>query len=221
MQAPVLRGNQKLGLFGLELCIIYVGLARLLGGSFFSLVSFFGRFRWCRVPICLCLVSLCLPALRRGCVFSCGGQVMDGVMFNKDVTHSKMRRKIENPRVLLLDCPLEYKKGEVCVVLRVLGVLARGLLCSACASDSMLPLRFVFFRGAGFWCLTLDTWRAIKAMSTMGCSWVIWVLRSSNTFTVSLYPQQTTFKPPPTNNSSNNNKTPQPDPYPQQRYVNS
>ena len=33
-------------------------------------------------------------------------------MFNKDVTHSKMRRKIENPRILLLDCPLEYKKGE-------------------------------------------------------------------------------------------------------------
>ena len=23
-----------------------------------------------------------------------------------------MRRKIENPRVVLLDCPLEYKKGE-------------------------------------------------------------------------------------------------------------
>jgi len=39
--------------------------------------------------------------------------VLDGVMFNKDVTHSKMRRRIENPRVLLLDCPLEYKKGEV------------------------------------------------------------------------------------------------------------
>jgi T-complex protein 1 subunit gamma len=38
--------------------------------------------------------------------------VMDGVMFNKDVTHSKMRRKIANPRILLLDCPLEYKKGE-------------------------------------------------------------------------------------------------------------
>jgi len=38
--------------------------------------------------------------------------VLDGVMFNKDVTHSKMRRRIENPRVLLLDCPLEYKKGE-------------------------------------------------------------------------------------------------------------
>ena len=39
-------------------------------------------------------------------------RVLDGVMFNKDVTHNKMRRKIDNPRVLLLDCPLEYKKGE-------------------------------------------------------------------------------------------------------------
>ena len=33
-------------------------------------------------------------------------------MFNKDVTHSKMRRRIEKPRILLLDSPLEYKKGE-------------------------------------------------------------------------------------------------------------
>lgn len=33
-------------------------------------------------------------------------------MINKDVTHPKMRRKIVNPRVILLDCPLEYKKGE-------------------------------------------------------------------------------------------------------------
>ena len=33
-------------------------------------------------------------------------------MFNKDVTHPNMRRHIENPRVVLLDCPLEYKKGE-------------------------------------------------------------------------------------------------------------
>jgi len=39
-------------------------------------------------------------------------KVLKGVMFNKDVTHSKMRRRIENPRILLLDCPLEYKKGE-------------------------------------------------------------------------------------------------------------
>jgi T-complex protein 1 subunit gamma len=39
-------------------------------------------------------------------------QVLNGVMFEKDVTHAKMRRHIENPRILLLDCPLEYKKGE-------------------------------------------------------------------------------------------------------------
>ncbi|KAF9437084.1 T-complex protein 1 subunit gamma [Entomortierella beljakovae] len=39
-------------------------------------------------------------------------RVLDGVMLNKDVTHPKMRRRIENPRVILLDCPLEYKKGE-------------------------------------------------------------------------------------------------------------
>merc|ERR1712055_881378 len=38
--------------------------------------------------------------------------VLKGVMFNKDVTHPKMKRKIENPRILLLDCNLEYKKGE-------------------------------------------------------------------------------------------------------------
>ncbi|KAF9870167.1 hypothetical protein CkaCkLH20_12401 [Colletotrichum karsti] len=39
-------------------------------------------------------------------------QVLDGVMLNKDITHPKMRRRIENPRIILLDCPLEYKKGE-------------------------------------------------------------------------------------------------------------
>ena len=39
-------------------------------------------------------------------------RVLDGVMLNKDITHPKMRRRIENPRVILLDCTLEYKKGE-------------------------------------------------------------------------------------------------------------
>lgn len=38
--------------------------------------------------------------------------VLDGVMFNKDLVHPKMRREIRNPRVILLDSPLEYKKGE-------------------------------------------------------------------------------------------------------------
>lgn len=39
-------------------------------------------------------------------------RVLDGVMLNKDITHASMRRRIENPRIILLDCPLEYKKGE-------------------------------------------------------------------------------------------------------------
>uniref|UniRef100_A0A383VCQ3 T-complex protein 1 subunit gamma n=1 Tax=Tetradesmus obliquus TaxID=3088 RepID=A0A383VCQ3_TETOB len=39
--------------------------------------------------------------------------VLRGVMFNKDVVvPGRMRRRIANPRILLLDCPLEYKKGE-------------------------------------------------------------------------------------------------------------
>ena len=39
-------------------------------------------------------------------------RVLNGVMINKDVVHPKMRRRIENPRIVLLDCNLEYKKGE-------------------------------------------------------------------------------------------------------------
>jgi len=39
-------------------------------------------------------------------------KVISGVMINKDVTHAQMRRRIENPRIVLLDCPLEYKKAE-------------------------------------------------------------------------------------------------------------
>jgi T-complex protein 1 subunit gamma len=40
-------------------------------------------------------------------------KVLKGVMFEKDVVvPARMRRKIENPRILLMDCPLEYKKGE-------------------------------------------------------------------------------------------------------------
>jgi T-complex protein 1 subunit gamma len=38
--------------------------------------------------------------------------VLSGVMLNKDITHPQMRRRIANPRIILLDCPLEYKKGE-------------------------------------------------------------------------------------------------------------
>lgn len=46
-------------------------------------------------------------------------QVLRGVMLNKDVTHPKMRRRIENPRIILLDCTLEYKKAESQVDIKV------------------------------------------------------------------------------------------------------
>ncbi|ESL10399.1 chaperonin/T-complex protein 1 gamma subunit [Trypanosoma rangeli SC58] len=45
--------------------------------------------------------------------------VLDGVMFNKDHIHAKMRRYIENPRIILLDCPLEYKKPETAINVEV------------------------------------------------------------------------------------------------------
>eukprot|EP01123_Difflugia_compressa_P002704 TRINITY_DN1348_c0_g1_i2.p1 TRINITY_DN1348_c0_g1~~TRINITY_DN1348_c0_g1_i2.p1 ORF type:complete len:560 (+),score=106.11 TRINITY_DN1348_c0_g1_i2:31-1680(+) len=38
--------------------------------------------------------------------------VVPGVVIEKDITHSKMRRKILNPRIILLDCNLEYKKSQ-------------------------------------------------------------------------------------------------------------
>merc|ERR1712013_576953 len=46
-----------------------------------------------------------------------GGQmsdsyVLDGIIVNKDVLHPKMRRHIVNPRVICLDIPMEYNKGE-------------------------------------------------------------------------------------------------------------
>lgn len=36
--------------------------------------------------------------------------VLNGVMMNKDITHPKMKRRIEQPRILLMDCGLEYTK---------------------------------------------------------------------------------------------------------------
>jgi T-complex protein 1 subunit gamma len=46
-----------------------------------------------------------------------GGEIeesksVNGVILNKDVLHAKMRRRIENPRILLLDCSIEYQKAE-------------------------------------------------------------------------------------------------------------
>ena len=39
-------------------------------------------------------------------------RIVRGIVLNKDVVHGGMRRRIENPRVVLLDCGLEYTKGE-------------------------------------------------------------------------------------------------------------
>ncbi|KNH09647.1 T-complex protein 1 gamma subunit [Perkinsela sp. CCAP 1560/4] len=39
-------------------------------------------------------------------------ELLSGVMLNKDLVHPRMRRHIRDPRVLLLDTPLEYKKPE-------------------------------------------------------------------------------------------------------------
>lgn len=48
-------------------------------------------------------------------------KVIDGCILNKDVTHSSMRRDIKDPRVILLDCPIEYKKAESQVSIEVEG----------------------------------------------------------------------------------------------------
>ena len=39
-------------------------------------------------------------------------EMLSGVMINKDLVHPRMPKKIENPRIMLLDIPLEYKKPE-------------------------------------------------------------------------------------------------------------
>ena len=47
--------------------------------------------------------------------------VMRGVMINKDVVHSHMKRRIENPKILILDCGLEYRKGESITTIEISG----------------------------------------------------------------------------------------------------
>jgi|UniRef100_A0AC35G627 T-complex protein 1 subunit gamma len=47
-------------------------------------------------------------------------RVVKGVVLNKDIVHPKMKRRIEKPRVILLDCSLEYKKGESQTALEIM-----------------------------------------------------------------------------------------------------
>ena len=70
--------------------------------------------------------------------------VLRGVMMEKDVTHPKMRRRIEKPRILLLDCPLEYKKAESATNLEVSGrggrrASGRGAAAASPSSRCDLP----------------------------------------------------------------------------------
>ncbi|AFP65583.1 T-complex protein gamma SU (nucleomorph) [Chroomonas mesostigmatica CCMP1168] len=39
-------------------------------------------------------------------------RILSGIMFAKDIAHPKMKRYIVQPKILLLDCPIEFKKGE-------------------------------------------------------------------------------------------------------------
>ena len=39
-------------------------------------------------------------------------KVMDGIVLDKDIVHAQMKREFDNPKILLTDCALEYKKGE-------------------------------------------------------------------------------------------------------------
>mmetsp|Transcript_23654 Transcript_23654/g.59886 ORF Transcript_23654/g.59886 Transcript_23654/m.59886 type:complete len:326 (-) Transcript_23654:1115-2092(-) len=39
-------------------------------------------------------------------------KILSGIILIKDISHPKMRRKIKNPKIILLDCPIEYKKGD-------------------------------------------------------------------------------------------------------------
>lgn len=39
-------------------------------------------------------------------------EIIEGIILEKEMVHSQMRRNIENPKILILDIPLEYRKGE-------------------------------------------------------------------------------------------------------------
>ena len=38
--------------------------------------------------------------------------MLNGVVLNEVITHPSMRRRVENPRIVLLDCQLEYSERE-------------------------------------------------------------------------------------------------------------
>ena len=68
------------------------------------------------VRACACVhvcVRACVRACVRVCVRVCACVRTSGAALQlKPLAGPHMCRRIENPRIVLLDCPLEYKKGE-------------------------------------------------------------------------------------------------------------
>ena len=71
----------------------------------------------CEPPLAISLPTSCLLYL----LFHALSMVPSclPLQVEKDVTHPKMKKRIERPRILLLDCPLEYKKAESATQLEV------------------------------------------------------------------------------------------------------
>ncbi|KRZ67418.1 T-complex protein 1 subunit gamma [Trichinella papuae] len=76
-------------------------------------------------------------------------ELLKGVVLNKDVLHPKMRRYIENPRIILLDGALEYKKAESKMSMNAINVeevlhLEEAALREMCAAIIALKPDLVF-----------------------------------------------------------------------------
>jgi hypothetical protein len=98
-------------------CQVCIDCGSVIGVYFWSALrcsSFLRRSRKCGG--CCVFATLCCVAAVSSVTCSASA-LLTLFLFRvfvhlQDVTHAKMRRRIENPRILLLDCPLEYKKGE-------------------------------------------------------------------------------------------------------------
>ena len=66
--------------------------------------------RWVRGTTEVCGTSTTPPGWVRPALAVLTRERMCGLQ--DVVAPGRMRRKIHNPRILLMDCPLEYKKGE-------------------------------------------------------------------------------------------------------------
>ena len=54
-----------------------------------------------------------------------------------------MRRRIENPRILLLDCPLEYKKGESQTNVEIMNEVRTNVCMYVCTVCNDIYVNFI------------------------------------------------------------------------------